>query len=113
MTPTLVGRLQSRFFLLLFVGVPYTFLWSFIIPGHAPNVTDTWKLTFRALAIVCIAGLVIWEPIFPGGHSGIWNAIAGNLQQVVTGKCAPAQPRPTRRSTGGTMAISNGTTLGK
>jgi hypothetical protein len=66
MTPTLFGRLQSRFFLLLFVGLPWTLIISPFLPGFdGAGLTDIYfKATFRLLALVCVLGLVIWEPIY-------------------------------------------------
>ena len=66
MTPTLIGRLQSRFFLLLIVGVPWTLLISPVLPGlDGAGVGDRYaKITFRILGLVCLLGLVVWEPIY-------------------------------------------------
>lgn len=66
MTPTLIGRIQSRIILILLVGIPWTLLASPFLPGIPDGVptSEVYKITFRALAIVIVVGVVIWEPIY-------------------------------------------------
>ena len=66
MTPTIIGRLQSRFFLLLFVGVPWTLIITPFLPrAEGSSLGDLYtKGTFRVLGLVLVLGLFIWEPIY-------------------------------------------------
>lgn len=80
MTPVLLGRIQTRLFVLGTVGV----LWTLIISPFlfistpdglemvltidsmgGPNpVLQTYKLTFAALAITAVFGCLFWEPLY-------------------------------------------------
>ncbi len=71
MTPTLNGRIQTRIFVLLTLGVVWTALISFALPDR-PSITDTYQITFRALAAVLIAG-VGWEFIYHGLQQFRWE----------------------------------------
>ena len=71
MTPTLNGRIQTRIFVLLTLGVGWTALISFALPDR-PSITDTYQITFRALAAVLIAG-VGWEFIYHGLQQFRWE----------------------------------------
>ncbi len=71
MTPTLNGRIQTRVFVLLTLGVAWTALISFALPDR-PSITDTYQITFRALAAVLIAG-VGWEFIYHGLQQFRWE----------------------------------------
>jgi hypothetical protein len=59
MVPLLLGRIQTRLFLLAVVGVVVTALITPVLPGvHAP-----YRTTFAVLAAVAVAG-VGWELIY-------------------------------------------------
>lgn len=73
MTPTLMGRIQTRLFLLGTVGV----VWTLIIGQIGPrpgNPTDSvvYKALFTALLIVAVAGIV-WELIYHGLQQFRWE----------------------------------------
>jgi hypothetical protein len=87
MTPTFFGRVQSRLFLLLFIGVPWTLLVSAVLPGVPAGVStsEVYKVTFRALAIVAIVGVVIWEPIYHGLQQFRWEKDWPSLFALVVG----------------------------
>jgi len=82
MTPVLLGRIQTRLFVLGTLGAVWTliitpFLWVdppgpqgytfvFLIDdmlGQSP-VIQTYKLTFAALAITAVFGCLFWDPLF-------------------------------------------------
>lgn len=63
MTPTLFGRIQTRIFLVVFVGVPWTLLIGPLLPVDAP-LSDVYRITLRALAIVLVLGVFVFEPIY-------------------------------------------------
>lgn len=65
MTPTFVGRLQTRLLLIVLVGVPWTILVGPFLP-RAPggDLGGIYATTFQALLIMAILGCLIWEPIY-------------------------------------------------
>lgn len=66
MTPTLIGRIQTRLVLLAIIGIPFTLLVTPILPGLPDGLStgEAYKITFRALAIVAVFGSIFWEPIY-------------------------------------------------
>ena len=62
MVPTLLGRIQTRIFLLATVGVIVTALVTPVLPGGG-TLGATYKTTFLVLAAVCVVGIV-WELIY-------------------------------------------------
>ena len=74
MTPTLFGRIQTRIFLILVVGVPWTLLITPLLPARGnPSATDLYPVTFAALAVVLLLGVVVWEPIYHGLQQFRWE----------------------------------------
>lgn len=71
MTPTLLGRIETRIFIVLFVGVPWTLLIAPLLPTGSPadgvsasRISDLYKVTFTSLALVALLGVVLWEPLY-------------------------------------------------
>lgn len=76
MTPTFLGRIQTRLFVLATVGVLATLVITPFVPitittGTTPVdgfgyelLIDTYGVTFTALAIVAVVGVVVWEPVY-------------------------------------------------
>lgn len=66
MTPTFVGRIQTRIFLIIVIGVPWTLIISPFLPGvpDGAELSEVYKATLTALAVVLVIGVVIWEPIY-------------------------------------------------
>lgn len=61
MTPTLIGRLQTRVFLAITVGVVWTAIISLALPRPAGMpVGDVYRMTFQILAVMTVLGLA-WE----------------------------------------------------
>lgn len=80
MTPVFLGRIQTRLFVAVLVGLPWTLLVTpFLLlstrdgydvaltadgrPG-TNGLLQTYKLTLAALAITTIFGCLFWEPIY-------------------------------------------------
>lgn len=83
MTPVLLGRIQTRLFVVLVVGGLWTLLVTPFLPVNAPGqgytlalalddiagndgLLEAYKLTFAALGIVAVFGSLVWEPIYHG-----------------------------------------------
>lgn len=65
MVPTFSGRLQTRVFLLLALGVPWTIFISLVAPAQTgASVGHVLEVTFWVLAEVIIVGCLVWEPIY-------------------------------------------------
>ncbi|MFE3459306.1 hypothetical protein ACFXKD_17325 [Nocardiopsis aegyptia] len=64
MTPTLLGRIQSRLFLLLTVGLVWTLVLTPLLPrGFAP-LGVAYTVTLTALGAVAVLGTLLWEPLY-------------------------------------------------
>ena len=70
MIPTLLGRIQTRIWLVLFVAAPWTAIITPFLPvgGRSYdigwNASHLYPITFLVLAIVLVIGVVAWEFIF-------------------------------------------------
>jgi len=60
MTPTLVGRIQTRLALLSTFGLAWTILVSPLLPAGNAGIGDIYQATFLALIVVAVFGIV-WE----------------------------------------------------
>jgi len=85
MTPTLVGRIQTRIFLILVIGVPWTLIVSKFLPktNGAPLGT-LYKATFSTLAVVLVLGVVVWEPIYHALQQYRWERDWPSVFALVT-----------------------------
>lgn len=72
MTPTLNGRLQTRWFLLGTVGVLWTLIVTPVLPGAAGPLSATYGVTFTALVIVAVIGNA-WEFVYHGLQQIRWE----------------------------------------
>src|SRR6266536_823600 len=61
MVPILLGRVQTRLFLLALVGAAVTALITPILPGIDAPPADRYRTTFTILAAVAVGGLR-WRP---------------------------------------------------
>jgi hypothetical protein len=73
MTPTLTGRLQTRIFLTVTVGI----LWTVIITPFLPEPTGvtlgvSYAMAFGSLVLMAAAGLV-WEFVYQGIQQWRWD----------------------------------------
>jgi hypothetical protein len=62
MVPTILGRIQTRLFLLAVIGVPITALISPFLPVAGP-LAQVYRATFVVLAAVAVIG-VVWELVY-------------------------------------------------
>jgi hypothetical protein len=92
MTPTFLGRVQTRIFALIVIGVPATLLISLVIPADiAPGKTrfsvlgGLYAITFAALGIVLVVGVVLWEPIYHFLQQFRWEKDWPTLFGLITG----------------------------
>lgn len=92
MTPTLNGRIQTRIFLLIFVGVPWTFAIGPVLPRpDGASLRDVYEVTLTAIGIVIVVGL-LWELLY---HllqqlrwEKDWPTLFGLLQGIPEGAAA-------------------------
>lgn len=73
MTPTLLGRIQSRVIVLLVVGLIWTALITPILPSGAASLGDLYAMTFRAVVITTMLGAVLWEPLYHLAQQYRWE----------------------------------------
>ncbi len=85
MTPTLVGRFQTRVFLILVVGVPWTLLVSPLLPVPASmHLSAVYRLTFTALLLVAGIGL-LWDALYYGLQQFRWDKDWPSLFALLNG----------------------------
>ncbi len=64
MTPTLIGRIQTRIFVTLVIGGLWTLIVSPVLPGTGgADLSDIYKITFRVLIAMAVLG-VAWECLY-------------------------------------------------
>ena len=64
MPPVYAGRVQTRLFLLLVVGVPWTILIGWMLPRpDGASVTDVYQVLFLGLLVVAVLGLA-WDWVY-------------------------------------------------
>ena len=92
MTPTFIGRIQTRIFALIVIGVPATLLITLVIPAtlatgksRGAALGGLYAITFTALAIVLIVGVVVWEPIYHSLQQFRWEKDWPTLFGLITG----------------------------
>ncbi len=73
MTPTLIGRIQSRLILVLLVGLPWTILIGPFLPADGAPLTEVYRLTFTAVILVAVIGAVLWEPLYHLAQQYRWE----------------------------------------
>ena len=69
MIPTLSGRIQTRIWLILFIGIPWTLIITPFLPNNrdlieGSGLIDTYKTTFTVLGVVLVLGVFFWELIY-------------------------------------------------
>ncbi len=72
MTPTLLGRIQTRFLMLGTVGVLWTLLVVPILPKGGASISATYRATIIALIVVAIVGIG-WELVYHGIQQYRWE----------------------------------------
>lgn len=85
MTPTLIGRIQTRIFLVVVIGTVWTLLIGPFLPRPpGAGLGDVYDGAFAALAAVLIAG-VVWELLYHGLQQLRWEKDWPTLFGLVTG----------------------------
>jgi hypothetical protein len=85
MTPTLIGRFQTRLFLILVVGVPWTLLISPLLPVPATvHLPTVYRVTYSALGLVAAIGL-LWDAIYYGLQQLRWDKDWPSLFSLLNG----------------------------
>ncbi len=64
MTPTLIGRIQSRLIIVLVVGLTWTVIVGPFLPAGGASLGSIYAMTFRAVFYTAVVGAVIWEPLY-------------------------------------------------
>ena len=88
MIPTFIGRIQTRVFALLVVGLPATLVISLVVPATiepGKSRAGVYEITLTALAIVIVVGVVVWEPIYHGLQQFRWEKDWPTLFGLTTG----------------------------
>ncbi len=83
MTPTYIGRLQTRFFVLLFVGGLWTLIITPFLPGGGA-LGNKYQATFTVLAVVFVLGIV-WDAIWIFLQQFRWEKDWPIMYQLLTG----------------------------
>ena len=83
MIPTLLGRIQTRIFVLALIGSLTTLLISLVLPGTTGSLSDTYKTTFSVLIAVTVLGIG-WEFIYHGLMQFRWEKDWPTLFGLVT-----------------------------
>lgn len=74
MVPTLNGRIQTRVFLLLVVGIPWTVIISPALPRKSGGTLGgMYETTFFVLGTVIVVGCLFWEPLYHGLMQFRWE----------------------------------------
>ncbi len=84
MTPTLIGRIQTRLVLLATVGVVWTVIVGPFLPADG-ELGDVYAMTLRALLVTAILGTVLWEPLYHGLQQLRWEKDWPTALGLVTG----------------------------
>lgn len=83
MTPTLLGRLETRAFVLVVVGGIWTLLVTPVLPSEAP-LGERYETTFTVLFLVTLLGLG-WELVYHGLQQFRWEKDWPMLFGLLTG----------------------------
>ena len=83
MTPTLLGRIQTRIVVLAILGGLWTLLITLALPGEAA-LGDKYQVTFRALLLVIVLGIG-WELIYHAVQQYRWEKDWPTLYGLLTG----------------------------
>jgi hypothetical protein len=62
--PTFSGRLQTRLFVLVLVGLPWTLLASLALAPAGGGLGPVLRAGLFSLAATLLVGLVFWEPLY-------------------------------------------------
>jgi len=83
MTPIYIGRVQTRFFVLAFIGGLWTLIITPFLPGGGA-LHLKYQATFTVLAVVFVLGIV-WDAIWYGLQQFRWEKDWPIMYQLLTG----------------------------
>lgn len=83
MTPTLIGRMQTRVFAVAVIGGLWTLLVTPLLPGGG-EIGDRYRATFAVLVVVGAAGLA-WELVYHGLQQIRWEKDWPTMFFLLTG----------------------------
>ena len=72
MTPTLFGRIQTRFFLLIVIGIPWTLILAPFLGSMGAGYLDVVANALQVLAWVAVHG-ILWELLWHGLQQFRWE----------------------------------------
>jgi len=85
MTPTLVGRIQTRVFLVLVIGVPWTLLIGPVLPRPpGASLGDAYVVLLGAVVLVAALGIG-WELLYHALQQLRWEKDWPTLFGLITG----------------------------
>lgn len=85
MTPTLVGRIQTRIFLVLVIGIPWTLLIGPVLPRpEGASLGDLYEVLLTAVIVVAVAGIA-WELLYQWLQQYRWEKDWPTLFGLITG----------------------------
>lgn len=90
MIPSLVGRLQTRVFVLLLVGIPWTLLITPVLPrpendlGLDISMPSMYQVTFTALGCALVFGIG-WEFVYQAIQNRRWEQDFPSLYFLLAG----------------------------
>src|SRR3954468_21041430 len=64
MTPTLLGRIETRIFAVGVVGSLWTLIVAPFLPAGDASLSDVYRITFAAIGLLILLGVVLWEPLY-------------------------------------------------
>jgi hypothetical protein len=70
--PTLLGRIQTRIFVLALIGSLATLVVSLVLPSAPDSLSDTYQTTFAVLIAVAVLGIG-WEFVYHGLMQFRWE----------------------------------------
>lgn len=84
MTPTLFGRLQTRFVLVWTVGLAWLFAFGPLLPMAGPSATNVYRTGIASLILVSVLG-VAWELLYHLAQQIRWDKDWPTLFGLVLG----------------------------
>lgn len=83
MTPTLIGRFQTRTFLIVVIGSLWTLIITPALPVDAP-LGDKYQATFTVLLVVLVVGY-LWDCVYYGLQQFRWEKDWPTMFGLLTG----------------------------
>lgn len=85
MTPVFAGRVQTRLFLLAFIGIPWTLLIGWLLPRpDGASIADVYQVLFLGLLVVAVIGIG-WDALYIALQQYRWEKDWPTLFGLLTG----------------------------